>query len=156
MDGSHWERWHADYEDAGSPLSQRLHLVQEAVRGALDAAGSGTGPISVISMCAGQGRDVIDVLATHPHGQAGDVRALLVELDPGLVAFARQRAVEAGVDGLVTVVEGDAADARLCAGAVPADLLLACGLFGNISDDDVAGLVARFPSFCAPRRASRR
>ena len=39
-------------------------------------------PIRMVSLCAGQGRDVIDVVATHPRGAS--VSALLVELDPAL------------------------------------------------------------------------
>jgi hypothetical protein len=148
MERSHWVRWHDAYEDPASPLSVRLRLVQEAVRDVLDRAAPG--PLPVVSMCAGQGRDVIDVVATHP--RRADVRAVLVELDPGLAAFARDRAAAAGLERAVTVVEGDASLSRLYsdAGAVPAALVLACGVFGNISDDDVAATVAALPSFCAP------
>jgi hypothetical protein len=77
------------------------------------------------------------------------VSALLVELDPGLVAFARQRAAAAGVGRQVTVVEGDGSLARPYAEAVPADLVLVCGVFGNISRGDIAATVAALPSFCA-------
>ena len=82
---SHWVQWHSAYEDPASPLSERLRRVQGMVRGALDeishgrddardpggeagrAVGRAAGePIRIISLCAGQGRDVIDVLATHP------------------------------------------------------------------------------------------
>ncbi len=145
-DDSHWVRWHQPYEDPASPLSLRLLLVQSMVGGVLDAAGPG--PIRVVSLCAGQGRDVIDVVAGHPRGS--DVAALLVELDPVLVASARDRAAAAGVAGLVTVVEGDAALARICAGSVPAHLVLVCGLFGNITEGDIAATVAAMPGFCAP------
>jgi hypothetical protein len=143
---SHWVRWHQGYEDPDSGLSQRVRLVQAGVRRALDQAAPG--PISIISLCAGQGRDVIDVLADHP--RAADVAAVLVELDPGLVAFARQRALEFGVADQVAVVEGDASLSSLSAGAVPADLVLVCGVFGNISDDDIAATVGALPGFCRP------
>src|SRR5580693_227397 len=103
-DASHWVRWHRAYEDPASPLSVRLRLVQAAFTKALDAAPAG--PISVVSLCAGQGRDVTDVLAGH--ARTPDVRALLVEFDPELVAFARERVAAVGVDATVTVVEGDA------------------------------------------------
>jgi hypothetical protein len=145
-DASHWTRWHDAYEDPASNLSGRLRLVQAAVAAALDERPPG--PISVISLCAGQGRDVIDVVAAHP--RAGDVRALLVEQDPGLVLFARDRAADAGLASQVRVVEGDAGLARHVAGAVPADVVLVCGIFGNISLDDIAGTIAALPSFCAP------
>lgn len=145
---SHWERWHQAYEDPDSPLSVRLRLVQDGVRGALERAAPGR--IRLVSMCAGQGRDVIDVLA-EGHGRAGDVRAVLVEKDAGLASFARDRASAAGLTGeQVRVIQDDASLARVYvdAGAVPADLVLVCGVFGNISDADVAGSVAALPSFC--------
>jgi hypothetical protein len=145
-DVSHWVRWHAPYEDPASGLSVRLRWVQDGVADALRERPPG--PISVISLCAGQGRDVIDVLAWHE--RAGDVRALLVEQDPALVAFARDRAAAAAVGDRVSVIEGDASLARHYARAVAADLVLVCGVFGNISADDVAATVAAMPSFCAP------
>jgi hypothetical protein len=145
-DASHWVGWHTAYEDPDSALSARLRRVQAAVVEALDERPPG--PISVISLCAGQGRDVIDVLGTHARAQ--DVRALLVEYDPDLVSFARARAGQAGVVDQVVVVEGDASLTHHYAGAVPADVVLICGVFGNISADDVAATIAVLPSFCAP------
>jgi predicted RNA methylase len=112
----------------------------------LDAAGPG--PIRVVSLCAGQGRDVIDVVAGH--ARRADVAALLVELDPELVAIALERAAAAGVSGQVRVVAGDASLAAVYAGSVPAHLVLVCGVFGNIADPDIAATVAALPGFCAP------
>jgi hypothetical protein len=74
----------------------------------------------------------------------------LVERDPALVAFARARAAAAGVGDLIEVVEGDASQVGSYAGALPADLFLVCGVFGNISDRDIRATVSRLPAFCAP------
>jgi len=145
-DDGHWVRWHRSYEDPDSPLSQRLRLVQTGVTDALDHRAPG--PIQIVSMCAGQGRDVIDVVARHR--RRGDVRALLVEQDPALVRFARERAAAAGVPEQVEVVEGDASLARPYIGTVPADVVLICGVFGNISDADIRATIFTMPSFCAP------
>lgn len=146
---SHWEKWHAPYDDPASNLSLRLRTVQGMVRQGLDAAPSGRdGPIRVVSLCAGQGRDVIDVLAEHP--RRAEVTALLVERDPALVAFARARADAAGVGDMVQVLEGDAALARWYAPLVPADLVLVCGVFGNISAGDITATIGALPSFCRP------
>jgi predicted RNA methylase len=144
---SHWEKWHAPYEDPASNLSLRLRTVQGMVRQGLDAVPPDrAGPIRVVSLCAGQGRDVIDVVAEHP--RRDQVAALLVELDPALVAFARARADAAGVGGVVRVVEGDASLSRSYAALVPADLVLVCGVFGNISAGDITATVEALPSFC--------
>ena len=62
-------------------LSLRLrHRPVHGARRARRGAAARQGPIRVVSLCAGQGRDVIDVVATHPRGRS--VSALLVELDP--------------------------------------------------------------------------
>jgi hypothetical protein len=143
--GAHWVRWHQTYEDPDSALSLRLRLVQAGVRAALDR--HPPGPLALVSMCAGQGRDVIDVVADH--GRRVDVRALLVERDPSLVAFARKRATDAGVSEQIEVVEGDASMLRTYAGFLPADLVLICGVFGNICDEEIRGTVSRRLSFCA-------
>jgi predicted RNA methylase len=141
---SHWVRWHKHYDDPSSPLSVRLRIVQAMVGDVLSAAADG--PIRIVSMCAGQGRDVIDVLATHPRGV--DATALLVELDPVLVAFARERAAAAGVTGNVRIVEGDAALSRWYADDVPADLVLVCGVFGNVSRADISRTIQALPGWC--------
>ncbi len=93
-------------------------------------------------MCAGDGRDLIGALVDHP--RRADVRARLIELNPELA----QRGRAAAWDGIEFVV-GDAAETDHFAGAVPADLVLACGVFGNVSDADVARTVTAMPEFCA-------
>ncbi|MDZ4826802.1 MAG: SAM-dependent methyltransferase [Actinomycetota bacterium] len=135
-----WREWHTAY-DGDTPLTQRLAIVQARIADALDAAPPG--PIRVISMCAGQGRDLLGVLADHP--RRADVRARLVELDGELAAQARA-AAPPGVD----VVTGDASTTTAYAGAVPADLVLVCGVFGNIADTDIERTIRALPSLCAP------
>ena len=68
-----WYDWHAPYSDPSSGLSLRLSWVQERIRAALDEAPPG--PIRLISMCAGQGHDVLGALPDHP--RRGDVTARL-------------------------------------------------------------------------------
>ncbi len=146
---SHWEKWHAPYEDPASNLSLRLRTVQGMVRQGLDAVPPGhAGPIRVVSLCAGQGRDVIDVVAEHR--RRGEVSALLVEQDPALVAFARARADAAGVRDVVRIVEGDASLSSWYSELVPADLVLVCGIFGNISAGHITSTIEALPSFCRP------
>ncbi len=140
-----WAEWHRDYDDPGSVLSLRLEVVQGHLRAELDRAPAGD--MRLISLCAGQGRDVIGVLAGHPrrHG----VRARLVELDERNAAAARLAAQAAGLDG-VEVLQADAGVTDACAGAVPAEIVVACGIFGNITDGDIQVTVAALPGLCAP------
>ena len=140
-----WVEWHRNYDDPGSLLSRRLELVQGHLRAELDHAPAGD--IRLISLCAGQGRDVIGVLAGHP--RRDDVRARLVELNERNVAIARQAAQAAGLDG-VELLRADAGTTDVCMGAVPAQIVMVCGIFGNISAGDIQATVAALPSLCAP------
>ena len=133
-----WKPWFAAYDDPDSPLVQRLAVVQRGIRRALDEAPAGS--INVLSLCAGEGRDLIPVLAEHP--RRADVRARLIEFDPAIAQVARDSAAAAGLDALVEVATGDAADPALFGDYAPAELLLLCGIFGNISEADIHNTVA--------------
>jgi hypothetical protein len=139
-----WEAWHAAYEDPDSILGRRLALVQAQVRAALDAAPAG--PIRAVSVCAGQGHDLIGVLVDHP--RRADVSALLVELDERNVELANAAARTAGLEG-VRAVARDASLSEAYVDAVPADLVLVCGVFGNVSAEDALATVDRLPELCA-------
>lgn len=145
MAASDWVEWHEAYEDPDTPLSRRLTLVQARITEFLDQAPPG--PLRAVSLCAGQGRDLIGVLARHPRG--ADVTARLIELEPRLAAQAARFAADAGLER-VEVKNADASDTTACLGAVPAELVLLCGIFGNISDDDIHNTVGWVPSLCAP------
>jgi len=140
-----WSAWHDDYDHPGTPLARRLADVQGQLRTALDEAPAG--PLRVISLCAGQGRDLIEVLADHP--RRADVTARLVELDPRNTAVATAAVERLGLDQ-VEVVTGDASLTDQYAGLVPADVVLACGIFGNISDADIERTISFCPQFCKP------
>jgi hypothetical protein len=140
-----WVEWHREYDDPGSLLSRRLELVQGHLRAELGHAPAGD--LRLISLCAGQGRDVIGVLAGHP--RRDDVRARLVEVNERNVAAARQAVRAAGLDG-VELLQADAGTTDACVGAVPAQIVLVCGIFGNITDSDIQATVAALPSLCAP------
>ena len=137
--------WHDAYDKPGSRLHLRLLVVQDLISRVLDEMAPG--PKRVISMCAGQGRDVITVASRHRRGS--DLHGRLVELDDANVAAARTSIEALGLVGL-DVEQGDAGVSDVYAGAVPADLVVACGIFGNITDDDIAATIAFLPSLCAP------
>jgi hypothetical protein len=139
-----WDRWQSLYDDPNRAVAKRLRIVQRLIRGFL--TGRGAEPVRVVSMCAGQGRDVLEVLADHP--VRGRVRGRLVELEPANTAEAARRAREAGLEE-IEVVTGDASVTDAYEGAVPADLVLACGIFGNIPDEDVRRTIGMLPQLCA-------
>jgi hypothetical protein len=139
-----WHAWHTDYENADSELSRRLKVVQAEIRRVLPPAPPAD--FNVVSICAGQAHDIIGVLSEYAH--ADTIKARLVELNPHNVEQIRAKVAAAGLD--VDVVEGDAADTSLFAGAAPADLVLAVGIFGNISDADVLTTIQALPQFCKP------
>lgn len=74
---------------------------------------------------------------------------MLVEIDEGLAGAARDRA-DRLTGGRLEVRCADAACSRVYADAAPAHLVLMCGIFGNIRDDDVHGMVGVAPQLCAP------
>jgi hypothetical protein len=142
---SEWTRWHRDYADPGSALSRRLAVVVSRIREAVRDAPPGD--VRLVSVCAGQAYDVVGALRGHP--RASDVRGLLVELDPDNVSIARESLAEAGLAG-VQVRRADAAQTSVYASAVPADVLLLCGVFGNVSDEDVHETVVNASRLSAP------
>ena len=124
-------------------MAQRLAIVQRRLGERLSAAPSGA--VQLVSMCAGQGRDVFGVIASHP--RRSDVTAVLVELDHRNVEVARETAARTGASQ-VAVLEGDAAVSDGYAPFVPADIVLACGIFGNISDQDLERTVRNLSMLC--------
>jgi len=92
-----WARWHEAYDDPASALSTRLALVRAHLSIALATAPAG--PIRVVSLCAGQGHDVIGTLPGHP--RRDDVSALLVERDPRNAGLARDREHVTEFDGRI-------------------------------------------------------
>lgn len=140
---SEWVEWHRQYE-TGSSLARRLAIVRRLIRDTLDRLPPGA--IRVISMCAGDGRDLIGALATHP--RRNDVRARLVELEPELAGRGRAEAERDGLTGVEFRV-GDASMTDVYAEVSPADLVLVCGVFGNVTDEDVHRTVDHLPELCA-------
>ena len=138
-----WVAWHTAYDDPSSSLSARLRRVRSHLSEAIDRAPPG--PVRLVSLCAGQGHDVIGTLPSHP--RRDDVRAVLVEADPRNAGLARRAAAEAGL-AQVEVREADAGTVTSFAGALPADVLLLCGIFGNISDRDIKRTVEAAPALC--------
>ena len=139
-----WSEWHDAYERPDSGLADRLDAVRAEINRRLDQ--TAPDPVRVISACAGDGRDLLGVLAGR--SDAGRVSALLVEYDAALVT--RARAAADALGARVEVRQADAADSSVYADAAPADLVLLCGIFGNVSDNDVRATIGAAPQLCGP------
>ena len=139
-----YDAWHRHYDDPGSGLSWRLRRVQAHLGEALNHH---PGRCRIVSACSGDGRDVIEVLAGRD--DADRVRAVLIELHPGIANRARAAAAAAGLPSVeVRTVDAGTTDAY--AGAAPADIVLMVGIFGNISDGDLWQTIEAAPQLCAP------
>lgn len=139
-----YQEWHQRYDDPDSALSWRLQRVRRHLEDALD---SRTGPVRLLSLCSGDGRDVLGVLAGR--ADADRVSVVLLELHPGLAQQARDAAAAAGLSQ-VEVRTVDASSAAAYLGAAPADVVLMVGVLGNIADADVWRLINFAPQLCRP------
>ena len=138
-----WSAWHEQYEDGSSSLKHRLSIVQREIRRALP--GQLDRSFSIISLCAGQGNDLIPVLEDYEHVKR--VHARLVEIDPASIGKLRHNIAAAGLNHL-EIMQADAACTDVYRGMVPADLVLLCGVFGNISDADVRNTIGTLSQLC--------
>lgn len=158
MDTTDWHEWHHAYAVSES-YRRRLACVRTHIAAALDAMAPR--PIRIVSICAGDGRDVISVLREHPRRR--DVAATLVELDARLVDDGRTLARDAGLEANVEFVQADATRPDVYVGRLPCDLLVACGILGNILPETTPSFVALASAACETggrliwtRNASRR
>jgi len=134
--------WHRAYEDPLSSLSRRIEVVRARLTQALDMVED---PVPhLLSLCAGEGRDVIPVLASR--GRSRPVIAVLVESDHFLAERAAATARKEGLEQF-DVRCADASSMDVFADALPVDVLMLCGIFGNVDPDDVRRLIAVCPAF---------
>jgi hypothetical protein len=144
IDGNHvtrqrvgeWSDWHDAYEDTSSELVGRMLGVRRHV--AEIVAEAPAGAVTVLSICGGQGRELIGALEDHP--RKSDVRGRLVELDADNTAFANRWATKAGLLGL-EIVTGDASLGASYDGLAPVDLVVISGVFGHLSPSDRLRLI---------------
>jgi hypothetical protein len=140
-----WIAWHRGYDDPDSGLSRRLRVVQAEIGAWLDE--TAPAPVTVVSACAGDGRDLLQVLAERDDSHR--VRATLLEYDRRNVERATRSVAASDLRGItVTCADAGLADSYL--EAVPADLLIMCGVFGNMDDDAVRRLIDALPQLCRP------
>lgn len=140
-----WRDWHRAYEDPDSDLSARRRSVQRRIEDWLDSRPGED--LRVVSACSGDGRDLLEVLARRPDGDR--VTALLLELDEDLAASAASFAAEHDLQR-VDVHRDDAGVTDSYRGAAPADLVMLCGVLGNLTDEDALATVAAARELAAP------
>ena len=156
---SHWVRWHSAYEDPSSSLSLRLRAVQSMVRAALDEvparrrSASGGYPSR-----ADPDREPVRRPGAGRHRRGGDPS----KGSGGLGAAGRARPGPRRLRPGPRAAAGRAwptgsgssrATPRSATGTpsdVPADIVLVCGVFGNISAADITRTIQAMRGFCVP------
>jgi len=138
-----WKDWYKHYDELPS-LQTRLRLAQEQIAATLDQCPPG--PIRIVSVCAGDGRDVIGTLIKHPRRR--DVNAALLENHLESVERGREAAKHAELTKEVCFVHADATLAGNYQGHVPADLVLLSGFLGHLRHEDVPRLITSLPMLC--------
>lgn len=138
-----WNEWHKNYDSLPN-LQERLRIVSGQIAAALDDCP--LGPIQIVSICAGDGRDLLGALENHP--RRNDVAALLLDNNAESVARGEKSAGKIGLTRQLRFLEADATLSKNYHGAVPADLVLLSGFLGHLRHEDVPGLIGNLPMFC--------
>ncbi|MBD2629791.1 class I SAM-dependent methyltransferase family protein [Trichormus variabilis] len=143
-----WLEWH-DLYNTEAKLQQRLKIVREYISYSLDNSPSGI--IRIVSVCAGDGRDLLGILANHPRTE--DVYARLVEINPQLVERGRATIESLDLTKQIEFINGDATAAANYVGVVPADIVIVCGIFGNLADENELNRLLENLSFLSKKGA---
>jgi hypothetical protein len=138
-----WIRFHDLYETL-PPLQARLKLVQAQIERAIEEAPSG--PVRVLSLCAGDGRDLLGALIDH--ARAADVAAALIDSNAELVARGEAAQSELALPASLRFLHADATLADTYLTLAPADLVIAAGVFGNLKLASMQQLVHSLRCLC--------
>lgn len=142
---SYWQAWHEAYDDPASTLARRLEVVRRRLDEALDLVAAPRPRL--LALCAGDGRDVVPVLARRP--DRARIKAVLIELDQQLAQRAASAVRATGLAG-VESRQGDAGDPASFGDVIPVDILMLCGIFGNVEHASVAAIAQVVPAMVAP------
>ena len=104
------------------------------------------GEVRVLSLCCGDGRDLLGALRDHP--RKGDVRALMIDRDASSVRRGRQWAHEQGLGERIEFVNSDAADWTGMGGWVPFHMVIISGVFVHLTVEHAQNLVGALPMLC--------
>jgi Putative methyltransferase len=131
-----WSAWHDEYEREGSELHLRKSGVQRNIAEIVTQCPPG--PVTIVSICGGQCREVIGALENHQ--RSGDIQGRLVELDPDNAAFASAWAMQVGLENL-EIFNGDASLTASYKVIPPVDVVVISGVFGHIDNADRMRLI---------------
>ena len=137
-------RSYPDYQK--NRFQQRLLAVQEHLAECLDS--SPRGSVHIISMCAGDGSDVIGVLGSHP--RRSDVFAWLVESNSQTVADGILQSTRAGLENTVEFLTEDGTLYATYKRIAPTDIVLLCGVWGHVPAQERVQLVRALACLCKP------
>lgn len=140
-----WDAWYRQYDLLPS-LQARLRIVRQQIVAALNECRAG--PIRIVSVCAGDGRDLLGALPEHP--RRNDVTAALLDNHGESLARGRAAAEQAGLGRQFRFIEADATQAGNYVGHAPADLVLLSGFLGHLRHEDVPRLIESLPMLCKP------
>jgi SAM-dependent methyltransferase len=140
-----WAKWHRGY-DSWPPLQARLDAVREQIADALSVCSNRR--VRIISLCAGDGRDIIGALVTHPRRK--DVSAVLIETNTDLVAQGEAAVAHFNLSPHVRFLCADATLSDTYMSIARADIVLVAGVLGNVREADEGRLVQSLRCLCQP------
>lgn len=140
-----WAEWHKYYGISPS-LHARLRIVREQIVATITELPAG--PIGVVSICGGDGRDLVGALVDQR--RRDDVTAWILDTHEESLARGRAAAKDAGLERALRFVRADATLATSYTGIVPADLVVISRVLGHLRHADVPRLIASLGMLCKP------
>jgi hypothetical protein len=138
-----WTHWYKHY-DATPRIQARLRVVRRQIIDFVNECPAG--PITIVSVCSGDGRDLVGALADHP--RRNDVVAWLLDTHAETLDRGKGAATAAGLERQFHFLLADAARADSYRDIVPVDLVLISGVLGHLRPDGVSGLLGALPMLC--------
>ena len=129
-----WNDWHNHYDDLDSELSKRLGKVKEHIKNILLETENPT----VLNICSGQGKDILEsMLELDKDAEVFLIDTNIDALNSG-INFAKKNNI-----GTITFINEDASHTSTYKKYdIPkSNIVLACGLFGHLNEDDSYTLV---------------
>jgi hypothetical protein len=145
MSSGYWNAWYKHYHTSPN-LQTRLRIVRRQIRAAVHERPAG--PVRLLSICAGDGRDVITALADHP--RRDDVQATLLDTHRDAIERGQATVARIGMEKQIRFRAADATKAVSYQGIVPADVVLVSGVLGHLLPDSVTTLIRSLPGLCRP------